>query len=217
MTGMSDSLRLAELLCARLCHDLSGPLGALIGILEIAREEQPEGETLALAEDTANELVQRLKLLRAAWGQDGDDMDVARLRGFAECLSSEPAGAVGSGRAGARRTFPPPAARVVLNLLLLAAESLPGGGIVAFSGSPAHSILMTISGPRAAWPAGLAIWLNDEAAAWEAMLADPRRLQGPLAALLARGFGLRLSMLMPTGPMGDAEFLPPLLLSLRGG
>ena len=88
MTGMSESLRLAELLCARLCHDLSGPLGALIGILEIAREEQPEGETLALAEDTANELVQRLKLLRAAWGQDSDDMDVARLRGFAECLSS---------------------------------------------------------------------------------------------------------------------------------
>ena len=81
MTGMSESLRLAELLCA-LCHDLSGPLGALIGILEIAREEQPEGETLALAEDTANELVQRLKLLRAAWGRDSDDMDVARLRGM---------------------------------------------------------------------------------------------------------------------------------------
>ena len=48
------------------------------------------------------------------------------------------------------------------------------------------------------------------------MLADPRRLQGPLAALLARGRGLRLSMLMPAGPMGDAEVLPPLLLSLRG-
>ena len=71
-TGMSESLRLAELLCARLCHDLSGILGALIGILEIAREEQPEGETLALAEDTANELIQRLKLLRAAWGQDSE-------------------------------------------------------------------------------------------------------------------------------------------------
>ena len=49
------------------------------------------------------------------------------------------------------------------------------------------------------------------------MLADPRRLQGPLTALLARGLGLRLSMLMPAGPMGDAEVLPPLLLSLRGG
>jgi histidine phosphotransferase ChpT len=217
MTGMSDSLRLAELLCARLCHDLSGPLGALIGILEIAREEQPEGETLALAEDTANELVQRLKLLRAAWGRDGDDMDVERLRGFAECLATSRRVLLDLAGLEPGALFPPPAARVVLNLLLLAVESLPGGGIVALSGSPAHSILMTISGPRAAWPAGLAIWLNDEAAATEAMLADPRRLQGPLAALLARGFGLRLSMLMPAGPMGDAEVLPPLLLSLRGG
>ena len=57
-------------------------------MLEIAREEQPDSETLALAEDTAVELAQRLKLLRAAWGQDGDDMDVAQLRGFADCLSS---------------------------------------------------------------------------------------------------------------------------------
>ena len=105
MTGMSESLRLAELLCARLCHDLSGPLGALIGILEIAREEQPDSETLALAEDTADELVQRLKLLRAAWGQDGDDMDVgpaARLRGLPV---EQPAGAAGPGRAGARRDY----------------------------------------------------------------------------------------------------------------
>ena len=179
MTGMSESLRLAELLCARLCHDLSGPLGALIGILEIAREEQPEGETLALAEDTANELVQRLKLLRAAWGQDGDDMDVAQLRGFAECLSSSRRVLLDLAGLEPGATFPPPAARVVLNLLLLAAESLPGGGIVALSGSPAHSILVTISGPRAAWPAGLATWLNDEAAAWR---GDAGRCTPPAGA-----------------------------------
>ena len=94
MTDKNASLHMAELLCARLCHDLSGPLGALIGVLELAREEQPDSETLALAEDTAVELGQRLKLLRAAWGQDGDEMDTIRLRGFADCLSS--AGACGS-------------------------------------------------------------------------------------------------------------------------
>jgi hypothetical protein len=49
------------------------------------------------------------------------------------------------------------------------------------------------------------------------MVADPRRLQAPLTALLARGLGLRLSMLMPAGPIGDAEVSPPLLLSLHGG
>ena len=104
-------MRLAELLCARLCHDLSGPLGALIGVLEIAREEQPDSETLALAEDTAVELAQRLKLLRAAWGQDGDDLDVARLRGFADSLSTQPAGAAGPDGLEPDAVFPPPAAR----------------------------------------------------------------------------------------------------------
>ena len=214
---MNETLRLAELLCARLCHDLSGPLGALIGVLEVAREEQPDSETLALAEDTAVELAQRLKLLRAAWGQESDDMDVVRLRGFADCLSSSRRVRLDLTGLESDAVFPAPVARIILNLVLLAAESLPGGGIVALSGSPADNILVTISGPRAAWPAGFAICLNDETAAWEAILADPRRLQAPLTALLARGLGLRLSMLMPAGAMGDAEVSPPLLLALCGG
>jgi len=213
---MNETLRLAELLCARLCHDLSGPLGALIGVLEVARDEQPDSETLALAEDTAVELAQRLKLLRAAWGHDSDDLDVARLRGFADCLSSSRRVRLDLAGLESDAVFAPPVGRIVLNLVLLAAESLPGGGIVALSGAPADNILVTISGPRAAWPAGFAICLNDETAAWEAILADPRRLQGPLTALLARGLGLRLSMLMPAGAMGDAEVSPALLLALRG-
>ena len=216
MTGMNETLRLAELLCARLCHDLSGPLGALIGVLEVARDEQPDSETLALAEDTAVELAQRLKLLRAAWGHDSDDLDVARLRGFADCLSSSRRVRLDLAGLESDAVFAPPVGRIVLNLVLLAAESLPGGGIVALSGSPVDSVLVTISGPRAAWPAGFALCLNDETAAWEAILADPRRLQGPLTALLARGLGLRLSMLMPAGAMGDAEVSPALLLALRG-
>ena len=68
----------------------------------------------------------------------------------------------------------PGAARVVLNLLLLASESLAGGGIVALSGSPADNILVTISGPHAAWPAGLGTWFIDETAALEAVIADAR-------------------------------------------
>jgi histidine phosphotransferase ChpT len=214
MTGTSEALRLAELLSARLCHDLSGPLGALIGVLEVARDEQPDSEALALAEETAVQLAQRLKLLRAAWGRDGDDLDVARLRGFAESLFSSRRVRLDLEGLESDALFSPEAARVVLNLLLLASESLAGGGIVALSGSPAESILVTISGPRAAWPAGLGAWLVDEAAAVEAVMADARSLQGPLTTLLARGHGFRLSMLMPAGPMSEAEFSPPLLLSL---
>jgi histidine phosphotransferase ChpT len=216
MTVPIEPLRLAELLCARLCHDLSGPLGALVGVLEIARDENPDSETLALAEDTAVELAQRLKLLRAAWGHDGEDMNVARLRGFADTLSSSRRVRLDLTGLDPDAVFPAPAARVLLNLVLLAAESLPGGGIIALSGSLADTILMTIAGPRAAWPVGLAAWLSDEPAAWDAIFADPRRLQAPLATLLARGPGMRLSMLMPAGTIGEGDAAPPLLLSFRG-
>ena len=48
-----------------------------------------------------------------------------------------------------------------------------------------------------------------------AMMANARGLQAPLATLLARDHGFRLSMLMPAGAVSEAEFVPPLLLSLR--
>jgi len=213
MTGLSDRLRLAELLSARLCHDLSGPVGALIGVLEIAREEMPDNETLVLAEETAVELGQRLKLLRAAWGLEGDDLDAARLHGFADGLSSSRRVHLDLAGLEPGAVFPPPAARVVLNLLLLAAESLPGGGIVALSGAPGEHVLVTISGPRAAWPTGFAAWLLDDPAAWAAVTAEARHMQGPLTVLLARGYGYRISLLMPTGPAAEAGVSPPLLLA----
>ncbi len=215
MPDMNQSLRLAEMLCARLCHDLSGPLGALVGVLEVAHEEQPNSETLSLAEGTAVELAQRLKLLRAAWGREMSDIDGDRLREFGDCLSSSRRVQLDLTGLEQNAVFPSPVSRLVLNLVLMAAESLPGGGIVALSGAPAGSVLVTISGPRAAWPTGLAVWLADDASAWEAITADPRSLQEALTALLARAFGLRLSLLMPGAPMGDQEAYPPLLLSLR--
>ena len=89
-------------------------------------------------------------------------------------------------------------------MVLLAAESLPGGGIIALSGSPGSVLLVTISGPRAAWPAGFAACLLDETAAWETASDRPsRNVQAPLTALLAREHGLPMSMLMPAGA-GDA-------------
>lgn len=211
----SGALRLAELLCARLCHDLAGPLGSLIGVIEIAREEQADSETLAVAEDTVVELGERLKLLRAAWGQDAEELDMIRLQKFGDGLSNSRRLRLDFAGIDPEAVFPPPAARVILNLLLLAAESLPGGGIVALSGSPADHVLVTISGPRAAWPAGLMGCLTDETEAWTAAIASPRGLQAPLTALIARENGFRLSLMMSANAGNEADSLPPLLLSFE--
>jgi histidine phosphotransferase ChpT len=214
MSGPQDLLRLAELLCARLCHDLSGPLGALIGILDLAREEIPDSENVSLAEETAGELAQRLKLLRAAWGRESDDLDKKRLQEYAAALLSGRRVQLDLDGMASNRLFAPSAGRVMLNLLLLAAECLPGGGMVALADAPSNGILITISGARAGWPPGLSHWLTDPDSAIEAILADPRRLQAPLTALLVQGYGCRLSILMPSAVAEASEPSPPLLLSL---
>jgi histidine phosphotransferase ChpT len=215
LTGMRDALRLAELLCARLCHDLAGPLGSLIGVIEIAREEQTGSETLAVAEETVVELGERLKLLRAAWGQDDEELDVIRLQKFGDGLGNGRKLRLDINGVDPEAIFPPPAARVILNLLLLAAESLPGGGLITLSGSPADHVLVTITGPRAAWPAGFAGCLMDEAAAWAAATASPRGLQAPLTALVARECGYQLSLLLSSEARKPADCAPPLLLSFE--
>ena len=79
------------------------------------------------------------------------------------------------------------------------------------SGSPASSVLVTIAGPRAAWPRGFGACLIDESAAWAAA-TGVRSLQAPLTALIARQHGVTMSMLMPAGA-GTEAALPPLLLS----
>lgn len=205
----ADPVRLSELICARLCHDLAGPLSPLAGMVELAREDPAAtGEALSVVEDAAAEMGNRLRLLRAAWTRDGGEMDVAGLRALA------------SGLPNARRLrlifdiSAPTAlsagmARVALNLLLLAAESLPVGGTIRLSGDSASELLLRIEGHRAAWPAGLSLVLSNEAAAWKA-LDGPRTLQAPLTALTARSLGLGLSMLIG---IGEAVAAPPLLLT----
>jgi hypothetical protein len=73
-------------------------------------------------------------------------------------------------------------------------------------------VIISIEGPGAAWPAGFAACLVDEAAAWHA-LGNVRQLQAPLTALIARQADLRLSLLFASG---RADQPPPLLLALGG-
>jgi len=208
---MNEALRLAELLCSRLCHDLSGPLGTLVGMIEIAREEQADSETLGLADATAAHLVNRLRLLRAAWGQQSEELDLKRLSSYASALSDSRRLTVDLDAVQLDAAIPSDASRLILNALLLAAESLPSGGAIALAGSPANSLLMTITGPNAGWPPGFAACLTDEGAA-EAALTSARRIQAPLTALIARALGFRLSLLISVAASTQP---PPLLLSFN--
>lgn len=206
MAGRNDALNVAELLCARMTHDFSGSVGALSNLLEMAFE-QPEraAEPLALASETAAQLVRRLKLLRAAWGPTAEALALDRVHDLALGLAQSRC-SVNLDGFPANAVFEPEMARLLLNLLLLAAEGLPRGGDVVATGNPAEFVL-AISGPRAIWPGGLAACIANPQAAW-AVLEDPRKVQMALTVLLAAAFGIRLSMLM-----GGGEEPPPLRVS----
>jgi histidine phosphotransferase ChpT len=209
-----DALRLAELLAIRLCHDLSGPLGTLMGSLELVAEDpSTSGEALPLAGEVSVTLAKRLRLLRAAWGGATASLSVDEFAALAEGVQLR-RGRIDLDGLDRSARFSPTAARVALNVVLLAAESLPGGGTAAFSGHPAAAVVVTLAGPRAAWPAGFSACIGNPTLAREALWTTDdgqasRGLQAPLTVLIAEAVGVRLSLLMA----GSAEAVPPLLMN----
>ncbi len=209
-TAASQPFDLAEVLATRLCHDLAGTLGTLMGALELAGSDaEMLAEALPLAGDAARQLGQRLRLLRAAWGGLDSPMSLAELRDLTTGLPSGRRSSLSWDGLHPDRTFTPDAARLLLNVLMLATECLHGAGALAVAGGPEGDVIVTIDGPRAAWPDGFAIMLAQPVTALPGGIT-PRDLQAPLTAALARRCGITLSMLLSP----QTEQAPPLLLAI---
>lgn len=198
--AMDDALRLSEFLAARLCHDLSGLAATLAGACAEAAggEAADRDEALGLARQAAGELTGRLRLLRAAWGPPAEAMNAAALAGLAASMPAARRVAIDLSAIDPAWRLPAPLARLVLNLLLLSGEALGAGGGVAISGAPGGTLLVSLAGPRAAWPAEWRDCIASADACWAA-LTSARSMQGPLTALIAHAIGARLTLLLPSG------------------
>ena len=71
---MSKQLLMAELLCTRLCHDLTGPIGAVNNGAEFLAEEgfNMQGQAIELITSSAFSAVTRLQFYRMAYGKMRD-------------------------------------------------------------------------------------------------------------------------------------------------
>ena len=192
MAQLGDTIRLVELVSARLCHDLGGLIGTIGGAMEMATEEADhDDEVLAYAASAATALAQRLRLMRAAWGPETGPVPLATLVELVTPALTMRRVELDTRMMPPGCVFPAPAGRVMLNLVLLGCDCLPKPGVIVLAGEPAD-VFIRIQGPGSAWPPGLASCLHDEARAI-AMLTSARSVQMPLTALMALSCGLRLS------------------------
>lgn len=71
---MYENLKMAELLCTRLCHDLTGPIGAVNNGAEFLSEDGfgMQGQAVELIITSAAQAVTRLQFYRMAYGKIND-------------------------------------------------------------------------------------------------------------------------------------------------
>jgi histidine phosphotransferase ChpT len=140
-------IRVVELLCSRLCHELVSPVGAINNGVELIEEMGAEmaDEAIGLIAHSADQASRRLRLLRLAYGAAGDQS------GFAEVAQAAEAYFTGGkiklewppGRLEQASRLPPGAGKVLLNLVILAEEALTYGGRIVVG--PDHGGIPTIT------------------------------------------------------------------------
>ena len=132
-TGQSSShLEFAALMCSRLCHDVIGPVGAVINGLEVLDDDDDE-EMRKIAFDlirkSARQASAKLQLCRLAFGAAGSagaDLDLGDaeqvVRSFIEDANVE------LEWSAPHETRPKNQVKLLLNLVLIALSGIPRGG-----------------------------------------------------------------------------------------
>ena len=151
-----DSIDFASLLCSRLCHDLLSPVGALNNGIELIADEtdpQVREQCIGLLGDSARTTAGKLKFFRLAFGAAsgfGEAVALHEIRSAVEGLFP-PGGKLELQWMAGGESLPKPAAKLLLNLVMLAGEALPRGGTLAIGaeqGSDGTEIAVRGEGSR---------------------------------------------------------------------
>jgi histidine phosphotransferase ChpT len=187
-----SALDLAALLCSRVCHDLISPVGAIINGLEVMEEDKDE-ETKAFALDlikkSAQQASAKLQFCRLAFGASGSAGAQIEL-GDAEKAAR---GLLEDGKTALNWILPRELvaknrAKLLLNMLLVAASIIPRGGTL--TAEPFETGFRVIAtGLNARIPAAAAALL----AGSPGQAVDAHAVQPLYTGILARDCGLTVA------------------------
>ncbi len=161
---------LAALLCARICHDLISPVGALGTAIEVLDDESNADmheDALDLVRLSSRQAGAKLRFLRLAFGAGGSAPGIIAM----DEIKSLIGGMYGEGKAALHWDsvldgLEKNSARLLLNLTMLAVQSVPRGGDITISASEtggAAVISLKATGPKSRLDAAIEAALNGKA------------------------------------------------------
>jgi histidine phosphotransferase ChpT len=205
MSGSSiEALDLAALLCSRVCHDLISPVGAIVNGLEVLEEEKDEATksfALNLIKKSASAASAKLQFCRIAFGAAGSagaqiDLGDAETiaRGFFEDDKTKLAWNLPRALLAKNRV------KLLLNMLLIAGQTIPRGGQLTVDAIGAGELLgfkVRAAGANAKFSPAVASLLTGDG---EPEPLDAHRVQPFYGGLLAKACGVTPAIAMD----GDA-------------
>ncbi len=159
----NSDVDLASLLCSKICHDLLSPVGAINNGLELLEEESDpvmRDRCMDLVADSARTSADKLKYFRLAFGAAGgfgEEVDPAEARHLIESLIGD-SGKITLGWGLQNGALPKKAIKILLNLALIAKESLVRGGTLdvgAEKGEIGIEVVVRAEGKKIALDAGI--------------------------------------------------------------
>lgn len=195
-----DALDLAALLCSRVCHDVISPVGAIVNGLEVLEDEK-DADMRAFAIDlikksakTASARLQFCRLAFGAAGSAGASIDTGDAEQVAKNLLGDDRTKIEWN--AARVLMPKNKVKLTLNLCLIAAASIPRGGVITISVTGQDdntAINVTSKGTKFHLAHGVAALLDGKP---ETDSVDAHGIQAYYTGLVARACGMNISVEM---------------------
>jgi len=151
-----NDIDFASFLVSRVCHDLVGPMGAVVNGLEVLEDERDaamRADALKIVTQSAGQALARLQFLRIAFGAAGStgaELDLGEVGRLVSGLLS--GSKVKLEWQPTQMNWPKDWAKLLMNATMLAADCLPRGGVVRVTTSDATtppSFRIQASGPHA--------------------------------------------------------------------
>lgn len=195
-----ESLDLAALIASRVCHDVISPVGAIVNGLELIEggaDEETTEMALDLIRQSATAAAAQLKFLRLAFGAAGS---------VGSAIDTRDAEAVAKGSFTNDKTrvdwkiapaiLPKNRVKLLLNLLVMATQAIPRGGVIAVEArgiGDDTGFVVTATGLNARIPPHAAELLEGRAVNEQGTI-DAHSIQPYYAGLLARAAGMNVSI-----------------------